>query len=141
MLHAYDSAGLAYQLGQHVREIAGARADVEDAGRRAGFGGGDEGEEFLDGGGVHVRGGNGGAVADGLGAVIVGGGGGVVCAVDLGVLIRVDGCDKERGNTLRKASLTEGVLIRPLRYRFSIRSRLEAPELRQAIVTISEREL
>jgi hypothetical protein len=37
----------------------------------------------LDGGGVHVRGRDGGGVADGLGRVVVGEGGGVVGAVDL----------------------------------------------------------
>jgi hypothetical protein len=50
----------------------------------------------LDGGGVHVRGRDGGGVADGLGRVVVGEGGGVVGAVDL-CCVSLCVCERERG--------------------------------------------
>lgn len=66
------------EVGEHVRQVAGAGADVEDARGRV-----EEGQERLGGGGVHVRGGDGGGEADGLRGVLVGDGGGIVRAVDL----------------------------------------------------------
>lgn len=65
----FVAAGAGDEVGEDVGEVAGAGADVEDAG-----GGVEEGEERFTGGGVHVGGGDCGAVADGLGGVFVGGG-------------------------------------------------------------------
>jgi hypothetical protein len=72
--------GTGDEVGEDVGEVAGAGADVEDAGGRV-----QEGEERFAGGGVHVGGGDGGVVTDGLGGVFVGGGrlGAVMGAVDL----------------------------------------------------------
>ena len=71
-----DDGGVgAGEFGEEGGEVAGAGADVEDA--AGGGGGGGEGrEQGLGGGGVHVGGRDGGAVADGLGGVGVGDGGG-----------------------------------------------------------------
>jgi len=44
----------------------------------------------FDGGGVHVRGRDGGGMADGLGGVVIGVGGGIVGAVDLVALALAD---------------------------------------------------
>lgn len=82
MIDADDFSLGADEVGEHVREVAASGADVQDAG-----GGVQEGEEGFGGRGVHVGGGDGGAVADGLGGVFVGGGGGVVGAIDLFFLL------------------------------------------------------
>ena len=79
MVHADDGSRGADEVGEDGGQVAGAGADVEDAG-----GGVEAGEEGFGGGGVHVRGGDCGAEADVLGGVVVGGCGGVVGAVDLG---------------------------------------------------------
>lgn len=84
MLDAHDGAVVADKLGHHVGQVAGPGADVQDARGGVGGGGGEEvREEVLDGGGVHVRRRDGGAVAYGLGVVAVGRGGRVVGSVDL----------------------------------------------------------
>lgn len=79
MVDANDAAFGAEEIREDVRQVAGAGADVENAG-----GGVEVGEEGFSGGGVHVRGGDCGAVADGLRRVLVGQLGSVVRAVDLG---------------------------------------------------------
>lgn len=79
VVHAHDGSGRADQVGEDGGQVAGAGADVEDAGVGA-----EVGEEGFRGRGVHVRGGDCGAEADGLGRVVIWGGGGVVSAVDLG---------------------------------------------------------
>ena len=66
MVDADDFAGFADEVGEDVGEVAGAGADVEDFGARR-----EEGKERFAGGGVHVGGGDGGAVADGLGRILV----------------------------------------------------------------------
>lgn len=67
-----------HQLREDMRQVTRSRADVEDF--TAGI---EEREERFCGVGVHVRGGDCGAVPDGLRGVLVGGVGGVVGAVDL----------------------------------------------------------
>jgi hypothetical protein len=66
------------QLGQHVGQVARARANIQHA--RAGA---EEREERLRGVGMHVRGADGGFVPDRLRAVGVRVPGSVVCAIDL----------------------------------------------------------
>lgn len=94
VLHADDFSAGADEVGEHGGQVARAGADVQDAGAatRASTGGRvlrvlrvqvQEGQEGLGGHGVHVRGGDCGAVADSLGGVGVGARGGEVGAVDL----------------------------------------------------------
>lgn len=95
MVHADDFSAGADKVGEHGRQVARARADVQDAeaATRTRAAGGrvlrwlrvqvQVGQERFGGNGVHVRGGNCGAVVDPLGGVGVGAGGGEVGAVDL----------------------------------------------------------
>lgn len=83
MLQPHNDAFRPRELGEDVRQVAGAGTDVQYPWSGAVGRGRDEGEEGAGGGGVHVRSGDCGAVADGLGVVGVGGSRGVVGAVDL----------------------------------------------------------
>lgn len=66
-----------------MRQVPRSRPDIEDARGGVLVRGEEEREEVLDGGGVHVRGGDGGGVTDGLGMVLVWRCGCVVSAVNL----------------------------------------------------------
>ncbi len=95
-----------------------------------------EGEEGGGGCGVHVWGGDCGAVADGLGGVGVRGVGGEVGAVDLGGL-GLAGWGKEvwgGGGTDSIAFLTRSEVMRPFLARLFIKAVLVEPEENQAMV-------
>ena len=79
MVYAYDFSGRADEVGEDGGQVAGAGADVEDAGC-----GVEVGKEGFRRRGVHVGSGDCGAVADDLRGVVVRGGRGIVSAVDLG---------------------------------------------------------
>jgi hypothetical protein len=129
------------EVGEDVGEVAGAGADVENASGRV-----EEGEEGFAGGGVHVRGRDGCAVADGLWGVFVDGRrvGTVVRAVGLcfwrGGLVAFSWvwmCWSNgwwgKGGTAVIARRTRSLLIRPEEAKFETSSAFVRPVQRQAI--------
>lgn len=78
MVDTNDGAVRAYEIGKHSGQVAGAGANIKDAGT-----GSQDWKKGLAGRSVHVRGGDGGTVADRLRRVFVGMRGGVVGTVNL----------------------------------------------------------
>ena len=78
MVDADDRSVGLDQVREDVCQVSGPRADVEDSDGPV-----QKRKERFTGGGVHVRGGDGGAETDGLRGVFIRGAGCVVSSIDL----------------------------------------------------------